>query len=233
MHILKLIVTCFAVSLPLMGHALTFDDLRPDAPPCKQSKAKRPKLPADRELPYADVLRHDFNGNGWCDYAVAVPYPFNSKMASYSIDESMILGGDKKWRPVLTGKKWINIDEGTYSAIDFPLFQLDLTDIHLVHPKTGGAPYMLGLWASGTGPSWQQNPNPPHCRQYSSVYRWDEAVGTFRRIDEATAKVVVAYYYRFIARPCLTENECRFFAHCRYEDRADSSQHEATSPERR
>lgn len=203
---LKLAVACLALGLATVSYALTFDDLRPDAPTCKQTKTKRPQLPADTERYYADALRLDFNGDGWCDYAVAVPYPANSQMPAYGIEELMILGGKKKWRRVLHGK--VALNRSLYSNEQWPTFRLDLTDIHLVYPKVVGAPFVLGLSDTGTGGSWQSSPSPPHCKEYSSVYRWDEAVGTFRRVDEATAREVIDYFYERVASPCQNANPC-------------------------
>lgn len=181
--------------------ALTLDDFSPDAPPCKQTKAKRPKLAADKEIPDIDVYHFDFNGDGWCDYALAVPYPFNSQMNSYSLDQLILLGGEKSWRRAIHGKPVFKVDPLLFPDDVWPLHRVDLTSIHLVYPKSGGAPYVLGLWA-GTDNPLQRYYGPPGCTQFITVYRWDETVGAFKKVDDATRDVVLKYFYTAIAKPC-------------------------------
>lgn len=198
----KLAAIAMALTLPTLAHALTFDDLRPNAPPCKQTKAKRPMLPADKELPYLDVLRYDFNGDGWCDYVVGVPYPVNSQMDSYYINQMMLLGGEKQWKPVLHGRKPFLPPITELDNRQWPTFQVDLTAIQLIYPKAGGAPYVLGLMAGGADDPYQ------------TVYRWDNAAGTFRCVDEATAKVVLGFYNQRIEPLCRDRGRCNKIAEC-------------------
>ena len=40
------------------------------------------------------------------------------------------------------------------------------------------------------------------CQQYNSVYRWDDAVGTFKKSDKATRDAVLKYFYSAIEKPC-------------------------------
>lgn len=200
--VLKALLTVLIISFTHLAWALTPDDLRADAPPCKQTKAKRPKLAADKELPYIDVYRFDFNGDGWCDYALGVPYPFNSKMNAYWLNQMILLGGERSWRPALNGKPLPEFDDLVLLTDVRPLFQVDLTNIHLVYPKSGGAPYVVGLWASGTDDPIKHYPEPPGCKQYGTVYRWDETVGAFKKVDDATRDVVLKYFYTAIAKPC-------------------------------
>jgi len=75
-----------------------------DAPQCKAPTAKRPKLGVDFAYDMPIGIKTDFKGDGWCDYALGVPYPFNSKMNSYDLDQLMVLVGASGWKPVLNGK---------------------------------------------------------------------------------------------------------------------------------
>ena len=200
--VLKALLTVLIISFTHLAWALTPDDLRADAPPCKQTKAKRPKLAADKELPYIQVYRFDFNGDGWCDYTLGVPYPFNSQMNSYSLDELILLGGKQSWRRAIHGKPVFKVDTLLFPGDVWPLHRVDLTNIHLVYPKSGGAPYVLGLWGSSTDDPIEYRPEPPGCQQYGTVYRWDETVGAFKKVDDATRDVVLKYFYTAIAKPC-------------------------------
>ena len=199
--VLKALLTVLIISFTHLAWALTPDDLRADAPPCKQTKAKRPKLAADKEIPYIQVYRFDFNGDGWCDYTLAVPYPFNSQMNSYWLNEMILLGGKQSWRRALNGKPRPKIDDLLLLDDVRPLDRVDLTNVRLVYPKSGGAPYVLGLWA-GTDNPLQRYYGPPGCTQFITVYRWDETVGAFKKVDDATRDVVLKYFYTAIAKPC-------------------------------
>ena len=200
--VLKALLTVLIISFTHLAWALTPDDLRADAPPCKQTKAKRPKLAADKELPYIQVYRFDFNGGGWCDYTLGVPYPFNSQMNSYFLDELILLGGKQSWRRALNGKPWFKVKKLLLPPDVWPLDRVDLTGIHLVYPKSSGAPYVLGFWASGTEDPTKSYPKPPYCTQFSTVYRWDETFGAFKKADDTTRDVVLKYFYTAIAKPC-------------------------------
>ena len=177
-------------------HAL---DLRPDAPECRMPDAKRPTLGVDVKNEFPTEIKADFNGDGWCDYALGVPYPLNSNMTAYELDELMVLGQPRGWKPVFNGKKgWELEDHDTW-----PTFRVDLTGIRLVHSRQGGAPFVLGLYAGGSNDGTRDMGNG--CQQYNSVYRWDDAVGTFRKSDEATREAVLRYFYSAIAKPCYRQ----------------------------
>ena len=161
--------------------------------------AKRPKLGVDFANDMPTEIRADFNGDGWCDYALGVPYPLNSNMNAYELDELMVLGQPRGWKPVFNGKKGWELDDHDI----WPTFRVDLTDIRLVFPRQGGAPFVLGLYAGGSDDGTRDMDNG--CQQYNSVYRWDDAVGTFRKSDEATREAVLRYFYSAIAKPCCRQ----------------------------
>ncbi len=200
--VLKALLTVLIISFTHLAWALTPDDLRADAPPCKQTKAKRPKLAADKELPYIDVYRFDFNGDGWCDYVVGVQRYFSSKDEFYELPDAMLLGAAKAWAKPFHGKAPYLPPISELDRAVWPNPGIDLTNIHLVYPKSGGAPYVVGLWASGTDDPIKHYPEPPGCKQYGTVYRWDETVGAFKKVDDATRDVVLKYFYTAIAKPC-------------------------------
>lgn len=81
----------------------------------------------------------------------------------------------------------------------WPDFRLDLTEIALVFDLSGGAPYVLGL-VSGydLGKEWHS----AGCRQHSSVYRWDDQVDAFKRVDAVERQSVLSYYYTHVEKPC-------------------------------
>ena len=171
-------------------------DLRPDTPQCRMPQAKRPKLGVDFKHDRPTEIKADFNGDGWCDYALGVHYPLNSNMNAYDLDELMVLGQARGWKPVFNGKKGWELEDHDI----WPTFRVDLTDIRLVFPSQGGAPFVLGLYAGGSDDGTRDMGNG--CQQYNSVYRWDDAVGTFRKSDEVTRDAVLGYFYSAIEKPC-------------------------------
>src|SRR5437899_9434238 len=170
--------------------AVTADDLRRDAPACKMPQVKRPKLPVDFEHDAPVEITADFNGDGWCDYALGVPYPINSQMNSYYLSELMLLGSASHWTKPFKGRAPFQAPISDLDGALWPRDRVDLTDIRMVYPKRPGPPYVLGLFAGkadeglvyGIGSS---------CGQYISVHRWDDTVGAFKRVDNATRDVVL------------------------------------------
>lgn len=159
-------------------------------------KAKLPRLGIDFKNDMPSEIQADFNGDGWCDYALGVHYPLNSSMNAYELDELMVLGQPSGWKPVFHGRKGWDLDDHE----TWPTFRVDLTDIRLVFPRQKGAPFVLGLYAGGSNDGTRDMGNG--CQQYNSVYRWDNAVGTFKKSDDATREAVLQYFYAVIERPC-------------------------------
>jgi len=174
--------------------------LRPDAPQCKAPKAKPPKLGVDFANDAPTEIKADFNGDGWCDYALGVPYPINSQMNAYDLSQLMVLGQASGWKPVFNGKKSYEFMEKGYAAETWPTFRIDLTDIRLVFPAQPGAPFVLGLMAGGVDDGKRHMGNG--CHQYRSVHRWDDTLGTFKKADVATREAVLKYFYFVIEKPC-------------------------------
>lgn len=174
--------------------------LRPDVPHCRMPKAKQPRLGVDFARDIPTEIRADFNGDGWCDYALAVPYPLNSQMNSYGLDQLLALGQANGWKPVFNGKKGWELDANGYEHRTWPTDRVDLTDIRLLFPKQGGAPFVLGLYA-GDPDDGKRNMGK-RCFQYQAVHRWDDAVGAFKRSDDATRDAVLNYFYSVIEKPC-------------------------------
>jgi len=177
--------------------ALSADDLTVQAPACKKISVASPKLRAGRDA--FETIFADFNGDGWCDMALAVPYPFNSKMMSYWLEDMVLLAGPNGWRPPLRGKK--STSNEIYDLDDkvWPTYQVDLTGIALIYPKSGGAPYILGL---SDGYETDKTFRAPECRQYTRVHQWDAKVDAFKKVDDATREAVFAYYYSKVEKPC-------------------------------
>lgn len=175
-------------------------NLRPDAPQCRMPKAKLPKLGVDFENDMPTEIKADFNGDGWCDYALGVPYPLNSQMNGYYLDQLMALGQASSWKPVFNGKKGWELWRLGHEDRTWPRFQVDLTEIRLVFPKRLGPPFVLGLHAALSDEGKRNMGND--CYQYSSVYRWDDTVGTFKKSDDATRDAVLNYFYSVIEKPC-------------------------------
>jgi len=174
--------------------------LRPDAPQCEMPKAKPPKLDVDFANDMPTEIKADFNGDGWCDYALAVPYPRNSQMNSYLLNQLMVLGQPNGWKPVFNGKKGWELDANGYEHQTWPTDRIDLTNIRLLFPKRSGAPFVLGLY-TGDPDEGKRNMGK-NCYQYQSVHRWDDKVGTFRKTDDATRDAVLNYFYSTIDKPC-------------------------------
>jgi hypothetical protein len=171
---------------------------------CKKSAAVRPSLPPERGYEGREAVRSgwyspvvaDFNGDGWCDFAWAVPYPVNSQMESYSLTDLVVLGGAKSWRQPYNGRRpaLFSIDQETW-----PDFRVDLTEARLVFVKSGGAPFVLGLVSAyDLGQEWHAS----GCRQLSSVHRWDHRIDAFKRIEGAERSAVLDYYYLHVKKPC-------------------------------
>lgn len=175
-------------------------ELRPDAPQCRTPKAKPPRLGVDFANDMPTEIRADFNGDGWCDYALAVPYPLNSQMNSYRLNQLMALGQANGWKPVFNGKKGWELEANGYEHQTWPTDRIDLTDIRLLFPKQQGAPFVLGLY-TGDPDEGKRNMGKG-CYQYQSVHRWDDAVGTFRKTDDATRDAVLQYFYSVVEKPC-------------------------------
>lgn len=173
--------------------------LRPDAPQCRIPKAKLPKLGVDFANDIPTEIKADLNGDGWCDYALGVPYPLNSNMKGYYLNQLMVLGQASTWKPVFNGKKGWELEKVGYENQVWPAFQVDLTDIRLVFPKQPGAPFVLGVFA---GYDDGKRTLSDGCQQYSSVFRWDDAAGTFKKSDDATRDTVLQYFYSVIEKPC-------------------------------
>lgn len=215
----KTLLALFSVvALVLPAHALI--DQSPPAglttaqPPCKTPPIKRPQLKAEqdslREEGMAsaryDRLVADFNGDGWCDVAWKVPYPRNSHMKSYWLEDLLILGSRKRWFAPLRGKRpWSRELHSLNQAIS-PTFQVDLTEVALVHPNSPGAPYLLGLIS---GPDWGTTPIVPGCAEYSSVYRWDQQIDAFKKVDENTRDAVISFYYATVGKRCARPEKPR------------------------
>lgn len=172
-----------------------------EMPPCKKSAIKRPMLRAEQGVQSKESIKTgwysplvvDFNGDGWCDFAWAIPYPVNSKMESYWLEDMLILGGPKKWRMPFNGKRpsVLRIDIEMW-----PIQNVALTDIAMVSTTTGGAPYVLGI-----GPDGHKQVGFG-CYDYASVHRWDNTVDAFKRADEAMRDAVLSFYYSHIGKRC-------------------------------
>ena len=177
--------------------------LRPDAPQCKTPAAKLPKLGVNVDEDAPTEIKADFNGDGWCDYALAVPYPINSRMNVYDLSQMMVLGQARGWKSVFNGKKSHQFTDDGYSSDTWPTLRIDLTDIRLVFPAQQGAPFVLGLMAGGIHDGKRDMGNG--CHQYRSVHRWDDALGTFKRSDDATREAVLSYFYSALEKPCAAK----------------------------
>ena len=197
-----LVATVLWPSISTFAHAAPQPTLalRSDAPQCKTPAAKLPKLGVDAHHDAPTEITADFNGDGWCDYALGVAYPTNSRMNAYDLSQLMVLGQAGGWKSVLNGKKAHQFtDEGVSSEM-WPTFRIDLTDIRLVFPEQQGAPFVLGLMAGGLADGKRNLGNG--CHQYRSVHRWDDALGTFRKTDDPTRDAVLSYFYSVLEKPC-------------------------------
>ena len=183
----------------------TLPVLRPDAPQCKTPKAKVPKLGVDVSADAPVEIRADLNGDGWCDVALGVPYPIHSGMNAYDLSQLMVLGQASGWKSVFNGKKSFEFSQNGYSHRTWPTFRIDLSDVRLVFPVQPGAPFVLGLMAGASDEGKRDMGNG--CHQYRSVHRWDDALGTFKKADNATRDAVLEYFYSAIHKPCRTGNQ--------------------------
>jgi hypothetical protein len=177
--------------------ALSADELTAVAPKCKTPPTQRPKLVADGKED--NSITADFNGDGWCDFALGVPHPFNSQMESYWFEDVLILGGSKKWKPPLKNKGAASSEISSLDSDIWPTFQVDLTEIAFVYAKSGGAPYVLGI---KTGYELGKKSVTWGCSEYEDVHRWDDTVDAFKKVDDATRDVVLNFYYTKVEKPC-------------------------------
>ena len=189
------------------GQDVALQGLTSESPKCKTPSSKRPKLRAELgpeskeaiETDWYSSLIADFNGDGWCDFALGIPYPVNSKMESYRLEDMLLLGGPKGWRPPLHGKKSWSAEIRDQDNELWPTFQVDLTAIVLVYPTSSGAPYILGL-IDGYG--FEKEAVSPGCRQYTRVHQWNTQVDAFKKVDDATRGAVLSFYYSKVEKPC-------------------------------
>ncbi|QRR33051.1 hypothetical protein JNX00_15475 [Hydrogenophaga sp. YM1] len=177
-------------------------DLKMEPPLCKAPPSKRPRLQAERSRESKDAIKvdwywplvFDFNGDGWCDFAWAIPYPMNSKMESFFLEDILVLGGAREWRSPFKGgrRPWVlRIDTETW-----PVYNVDLTEAIMIYPKSGGAPYILGIGPDGL------EYVAPGCREYVSVHRWDNEVDAFKKVDDVTRDAVITFYYSTVGQRC-------------------------------
>ncbi len=181
--------------MPAQAAPLTVQDLTLKAPACKTTKAKRPPLAAQKELPYDGVIKADFTGNGWCEYVIAASYPVNSQMPSYYLSGIMLIGSKSGCLKPFHGKKPYLSPISDLDPTIWPTYQVDLSDIQLIYPKTGGAPYVIGLFA-GYGDAFSMFKKWEYVGcdamqpvQNMTVYRWNKKFGTFKKVDKYDAGV--------------------------------------------
>ena len=189
----------FLLGLLLMQSvvAVALDDLTAQAPGCQRVSAALPKLRASKDA--FKTIVTDLNGDGWCDTALAVPYPFNSRMESYWLEDMVVLGGPKGWRHPLKGKKSWSDEISFLDPHIWPTHQVDLTGIVLLYPRSGGAPYILGLI---DGYEFEKEFVSPGCQQYTRVHQWDADVDAFKKVDDAARDAVLSFYYSKVEKPC-------------------------------
>lgn len=181
------------------SEALSLDDLSSQAPQCKMTTAKRPRLPAEMD---GDLkITADFNGDNWCDFALQIPYPSNSQMESYYLNQILELGGPTGWRQPFKGRKPYLPPISSLDGHIWPIFQVDLTNIAFVYRKLGGAPYVIGIMNGYELPKTIVNPDTG-CQQYAVVHRWDDNVDGLKKVDDATRDVVLSFYYSRVEKPC-------------------------------
>lgn len=110
------------------------------------------------------------------------------------------LGGAQKWRLPFKGKgpPMFGLDTNIW-----PRHRVDLSDVSLVFPASGGAPYVLGIQPDGLEFA------APGCREYISVHRWDNEVDAFKKTDAVTRDLVIAFYYANIGQRCERPAEPR------------------------
>lgn len=169
-------------------------------------------------------MHDDFNGDGWCDYAVGISYPLNSKMNSFNIEDMILLGGAKGWTPPLHGIKTYMLDKKIPNSEEMEIyatFQADLTNIKLIHQKNGGAPYVIGLITGIIrdddiiGPQVEaRRREPTYCEGkhrvdfftgWVSVYRWDDWAGTFKRVLGKDRQTVLDFEFNQAIEACNKE----------------------------
>lgn len=198
-----LAIGSLALSVDAFGQDLTVG-LSIGPPHCRPPAAKRPKLQAERGLESKEAIRAgwyspvvaDFNGDGWCDFAWAIPFPVNSKMEAYVLDEILLLGAAKAWRPPFKGKRSSMFEADTDL---WPWFRVDLTDVSFVYSKASRAPFVLGL---RDGMEWGTTQIGWGCREFSSVHRWDHSADAFKKVDDSTRDTVLNFYYTHIGQRC-------------------------------
>lgn len=193
-----------AVQASAYSTGIPSKDLIATPPPCRTSPGKRPFLKAEQDLKFRkvakldwhDSLTADFNGDGWCDFALKVPYPINSQMDYYFLDGIFMLGGPHGWRHPRWGVKRTALASDDKDA---PKQNVDLTGVSLVYLDSVPVPYVLGL---KSGYDLGSTLIGRGCFEYSSVYRWDDKVDAFRRVEEAIRERVIALYYAKLGERC-------------------------------
>jgi hypothetical protein len=194
----------FSLSFFFFTQAATVDELTLSRPQCKMPTQKRPLLPANSPYESAKSILVDASGDGWCDYILQIPYPINSKMSSYSLNEIMLLGSSSGWQAPFHGKKIHEVAEpfGPLNNDTWIIHRVDFVNARFLYVRTG-APYLFGVYAGGEEPKLERSDG---CEEYGPVYRWDEVVGGFRKVISVERELVLNFYYSKLDKPC-TKNK--------------------------
>lgn len=181
--------------------ALTFADLTNIIPKCTLGKSAVPRIRSDIILDHPEILRHDFNGDGLCDYAITLSVPINSKMPHFTMSEILFFQSKGGWISAFSEK--ISYDKGLSYFDIWPFYNASLEGISLVYPKQKGAPFVLGV-NTKIDNEGKHRVGSDFCYQYTSVHRWDAENNSLKRVLNDDRDIVLNYFYTYIKKPCLT-----------------------------
>jgi hypothetical protein len=81
------------------------------------------------------------------------------------------------------------------------MHRVDFVDAKFVYHKRGAAPYVLGVFAGGEEARVAFGGG---CQEYRPVYRWNDVIGGFKKVDKPERDAVLKFYYSKVMTPCKT-----------------------------
>jgi hypothetical protein len=199
-----LFFTLFFTILSDAAFALTFGDLTGITPKCKLGKIEAPKIRPDFKQEYPKIFRLDFNGDGFCDYALGLPVPINEKMTQFNISEIFFVQNAGTWISAFAHRKPWHIVDFDYQV--WPYHDASLLNVDFIYSKLDGLPFVLGLYAkSDDEGAWRVGSGS--CFQYVSVHKWDKQYNSLKRVPDEIRDVVLNYFYTFIKKPCRVDGK--------------------------
>lgn len=137
----------------------------------------------------APAAATDLNGDGWCDWIVALPYPSNTQLPEHSAREAILLGTEKGARVFgdldklkLHWKKRLPVPPG----LVLPDGVTGMAPALVAYSSQDKAPYFLGL--SRAYPEYWSDADS------YKVYKWNQEFDTPQIVSDAEYVTVMKFW---------------------------------------